>query len=559
MKKLFTALMIGNLAFGAWVKAQIPAEALVPRLRYHVYYLADDSLAGRQTGSKGEQMAADYLIKQFNDIGLQPAGDQGDWKQAFSFTGKQEFGKENRLQLGSMKPKWSAGFFTLPQSGSGKVQGQLVDVGYGISNAELKHDDYAGKGNLVGKVFLMQLYSPDGSNPHGAFGADAAIERKLKLAAEKGAIGVVFYPGSEKDPLPNDQLDRRSQQQSLPALCLRWEQTTEAKRQLGKQAKLQTQIIRHQITGHNVIGYLDRGAVHTVVIGAHYDHLGHAEYGSSLHAGERAIHNGADDNASGTAALVELARYFGQSKSARYNFLFMAFSGEELGLLGSAYFAKNPTIPLESVAAMLNMDMVGKLDSQSRQLGVLGIGTSPVWPALVQSQAGDLKLKTSASGTGASDHTSFYLKDIPVLHLFTGTHSDYHKPSDDAEKLNYAGMADVVNYIIRVVNGLESGDKLPFTKTNDEDSRNAPRFKVTLGIMPDYFYEGRGIKVDGVTAGRPAAKAGVKQGDLLLELGDYELADMQAYMRALAAFEKGQQTTLVLIRGGETLKLPLEF
>ena len=328
---------------------------------------------------------------------------------------------------------------------------------------------------------------------------------------------------------------------------------------MGKQVKLETQIIRHQIKGHNVIGYLDKAAPYTIVIGAHYDHLGHAEYGSSLHAGDPAIHNGADDNASGTAALIELARYFSQSKANKYNFLFMGFSGEELGLLGSAYFAKNPTIPLESVAAMLNMDMVGKLDSQSRQLGVLGVGTSPVWPDLVAAQAGDLKLKTSASGTGASDHTSFYLQNLPVLHFFTGTHSDYHKPSDDPEKLNYSGMADVVNYIIRVINGLETGDRVAFTKTNDEDSRNAPRFKVTLGIMPDYFFEGRGIKVDGVTAGRAAAKAGVKQGDLLLELGDFELADMQAYMRALAAFEKGQKTTLTLIRGGEKISLPLAF
>lgn len=559
MKQFIPFALLCLLGAGAELKAQIATEALTPRLRYHVYYLADDSLEGRQTGSKGEYMAADYLIKQFNDIGLQPAGDGGDWKQAFSFTGKQAFGKENRLQLGSKKPKLATGFFTLPQSGSGKAQGTLVDVGFGISNAALNHDDYAGKTDLKGKVFLMQLHSPDGSNPHGAFGADAALERKLKLAAEKGAVGVVFYPGSEKDILPDDRLDRRSQQQGLPAVCLRWEQVAEAKKQIGKMAKLQTQIIRHQITGHNVIGYLDRGAVNTIVIGAHYDHLGHAEYGSSLHAGDPAIHNGADDNASGTAALIELARYFSQSKAAKFNFLFMAFSGEELGLLGSAYFAKNPTIPLEQVAAMLNMDMVGKLDSQSRQLGVLGIGTSPVWPTLVDAQAGDLKIKTSASGTGASDHTSFYLKDIPVLHFFTGTHSDYHKPSDDADKLNYAGMSDVVNYIIRVVNAIESDDKLPFTKTNDEDSRSAPRFKVTLGIMPDYFYEGRGIKVDGVTAGRAADKAGIKQGDLLLELGEFELADMQAYMRALAAFEKGEKTKITLIRGGEKLQMPLEF
>lgn len=539
--------------------AQIPTEALSSRLRYHVFYLADDSLAGRQTGSKGEHMAAAYLIKEFNEIGLQPAGDGGTWKQAFSFTGKQEFGKGNKLQIGRKKVIYGSNFFTLPQSGSAKVQGNLVDVGFGISNEALKHDDYAGKADLTGKIFLIQLNSPDGNNPHGAFGADASIEKKLKLAKEKGAVGVVFYPSNEKDALPDERLDRRTQQQTLPAVCLRWPSVNVLKKNMGKKVQLETQIIKHLVTGNNVIGYLDKGAKYTVVIGAHYDHLGHAEYGSSLHAGDPEIHNGADDNASGTAALIELARHFSKSNFSLYNFLFMGFSGEELGLLGSAYFAKNPTIPLESVAAMLNMDMVGKLDSQSRQLGVLGIGTSPVWSDLVASKADNLKIKTSASGTGASDHTSFYLKDIPVLHFFTGTHSDYHKPTDDAQKLNYQGMADVVNYIIRVIQGMDSGDKLVFSKTNDEDNRSAPRFKVTLGIMPDYFYEGRGIKVDGVTARRAADKAGVKQGDLLLEMGDFELADMQAYMRALASFEKGQKTTLKLIRGSEKLELSLEF
>lgn len=538
--------------------AQIPAEALVPRLQYHVYYLADDSLQGRQTGSKGERLAAEYLIKHFTQMGLQPAGDQGSWKQAFSFTGKQEFGKKNTLVWGKKKQNWQTAFFTLAQSGNGKVSGAAVDVGYGITNAALKHDDYADKTNLDGKIFLIRLNSPDGNNPHGAFGADAVIEKKLKLAAEKGAIGVVFYPGSKEDALPDAKLDRRSQQQSLPAICLRWEswQALSAK---PATVSMQTEIIRHTVTGNNVVGYLDKGAPFTIVIGAHYDHLGHAEYGSSLHAGDPAIHNGADDNASGTAGLIELARYFSQTRNSKYNFLFMGFSGEELGLLGSAYFTKNPTIPLEKIGLMFNMDMIGRLDSVERQLGVLGTGTSPMWDSLVNKQAGNLRIKSNASGTGASDHTSFYLSGIPVLHFFTGTHSDYHKPSDDADKINYQGMAEVVNYMIRITEALPADEKPVFTKTNDSENRNAPRFKVTLGIMPDYFYEGRGIKVDGVTAGRAAANTGVEKGDLLLQLGDYELADMQAYMQALAAFNKGDVAKLELLRGGEKRSLEVKF
>lgn len=540
-------------------QAQLPVESLSPRLKYHVYYLADDSLQGRQTGSAGEQKAANYLIKNFMELGLQPAGDKGNWRQAFTFTGRQEFGKENSLQIDGKKQKWLTAWFTLPQSATGLAKGDLVKVGFGITNKELGHDDYASQKDLAGKILLVQLNSPDGNNPHGKFGADAQIDRKLRLAAEKGAIGVIFYPGSAEDVLPVDQLDRRSQQLDLPAVCLRWDAWQALLSTDLKSATLQTQIIRHQITGNNVVAYLDRGAPYTIVYGAHYDHLGMAEYGSSLHAGAPAIHNGADDNASGTAGLIELARYFSKQPKAKYNYLFMAFSGEELGLLGSAYFAKNPTVDLSKVAAMLNMDMIGRLDPTTKQIGVNGVGTSPVWKALADSLAYGLKPKTTEAGTGVSDHTSFYLQDIPVLHYFTGTHGDYHKPSDDADKINYDGMAEVVNYIIRMSNALETGEKLAFVKTSDADSRSAPRFKVTLGIMPDYFYEGRGIKVDGVTAGRPADKAGVLKGDLLLELGDYELADMQAYMQALAAFNKGNSTKIKLIRGTETLELNLTF
>lgn len=558
MKKTLFFLFGAALWLQQPVQSQIPSEALVPRLQYHVYYLADDSLQGRQTGSTGERLAADYLIKHFTEMGLQPAGDQGSWRQSFSFTGKQEFGKKNTLIWGKKKQTWQTAFFTLAQSGNGKVTGTTVDVGYGISNAALKHDDYAGKTGLAGKIFLIKLNSPDGNNPHGAFGADAVIEKKLKLAAENGASGVIFYPGSKDDVLPDAKLDRRSQQQALPAICLRWDSWQSLSKKLGT-VSVQAEIIRHAVTGNNVVAYLDKGAPYTIVIGAHYDHLGHAEYGSSLHAGDPAIHNGADDNASGTAGLIELARHFSKTRNSKYNFLFMGFSGEELGLLGSAYFTKNPTIALDKVAAMFNMDMIGRLDSVERQLGVLGTGTSPIWEGVVNQQAGNLRIKANASGTGASDHTSFYLKDIPVLHFFTGTHSDYHKPSDDADKINYNGMAEVVNYIIRITEALPAQEKLAFTKTNDSENRNAPRFKVTLGIMPDYFYEGRGIKVDGVTAGRAAGNAGVEKGDLLLQLGDYELADMQAYMQALAAFNKGDVVKLELLRGTEKRTLEVKF
>jgi len=444
------------------------------------------------------------------------------------------------------------------------VKAKLQDVSYGISAPDLGHDDYAGQQNLTGKIALIRLNSPDGNNPHGKFGPHSPPARKIRLAFEKGALAVVFYPGSDEDVLPTGKPDRRTQSADIPAVCLTREAYLRLKPATGMPVQLHTGVEAMQVIGHNVVAFLDNRAAHTVVVGAHYDHLGDGTWGGSLQrdGNEPAIHNGADDNASGTAGLIELARYFISTPNPAakgFNYLFMAFSGEELGLLGSAYFARNPTYPLKQVAVMINLDMIGRLDSQSRSIGVYGVGTSPIWRIRVDSLAGDLKPKTHESGSGASDHTSFYLQDIPVLHLFTGTHTDYHKPSDDAGKINYQGMAEVVNYVVRLVESIPAGEKPAFVRTTDSDRSSAPSFKVTLGIMPDYFYEGRGVRIDGVTPNRPAGRAGMLRGDLLLEMGSYETADMDAYMKALGAFSKGQTITARIMRGDQILELPVTF
>ncbi|MDH4057789.1 MAG: M20/M25/M40 family metallo-hydrolase, partial [Cyclobacteriaceae bacterium] len=242
-------------------------------------------------------------------------------------------------------------------------------------------------------------------------------------------------------------------------------------------------------TANNIVAYLDNKAPTTIIIGAHYDHLGIGEQGSSLDANPQGkIHNGADDNASGVAGVIELARYFSSNKKKeKNNFLFMCFSGEELGLFGSKYFTENPTINLAQANYMINMDMIGRLDPQTKILLVHGTGTSPVWEPLLNKLTNEnVVIKTDSSGVGPSDHTSFYLKNIPVLHFFTGSHSDYHKPTDDWEKINYKGEGDVLNIIARVIDGLNDSDKLEFltTKTKPMTSRSA--FKVTMGIMPSY-------------------------------------------------------------------------
>ncbi|MFN7313679.1 MAG: M20/M25/M40 family metallo-hydrolase [Bacteroidota bacterium] len=317
------------------------------------------------------------------------------------------------------------------------------------------------------------------------------------------------------------------------------------------------------ITGHNVVGYIDNDAKTTVVIGAHYDHLGYDEYKHSTYrpSNEKEkpqIHNGADDNASGTAALIELAGLLKQSTLTKHNYLFLAFSGEEEGLLGSNYFTKHSTIDTASFVCMINMDMVGRLDTAKQSFAISGTGTSPYWENALKQIKSPHKIKTETGGTGASDHTSFYYINIPALHFFTGTHYDYHKPSDDEEKINYQGIADVMDCIMQLLAGVNEQGRLPFTPTA-QDTGIKVSFKVTLGIMPDYLYDGKGVKVDGCTPGKPAANAGIQKGDIILKLGTFETANMQTYMKSLQQFKKGDETEAIIQRGNENITLKIKF
>ena len=312
--------------------------------------------------------------------------------------------------------------------------------------------------------------------------------------------------------------------------------------------------------GSNVIGYIDNGQPYTIVIGAHYDHLGNDGRGSSLDPNPKGkIHHGADDNASGVAAVLELARYYASNNvKERYNLLFMCYSAEEAGLIGSKYFTNHPTISLEKVSAMINMDMVGRLNDSTKKLLIYGTGTSPVWEPLLKNIHSDLSLKFDSSGVGPSDQTSFYLKGIPVLHFFTGQHSDYHKPTDVAEKINYEGEKQVIQFIVQVIDSLEDYPRLAFQKTVNKEAKSTG-FKVTLGIMPDYSYDKVGVRVDGVSDNKPAQKAGLIASDVILQLGEYPVKDIYSYMDALNKFKKGEQTKVLIDRGGEKKEFNVIF
>lgn len=309
------------------------------------------------------------------------------------------------------------------------------------------------------------------------------------------------------------------------------------------------------ITGTNVLGFINNNAENTIVIGAHYDHLGYGAEGS-LHRGEKAIHNGADDNASGVAVMLNLAEKL-KGNHTNNNYLFMAFSGEEMGLLGSNYFVKNATIDTKKIDYMINMDMVGRLKADST-LAVYGVGTSPILKQTLKAHNSKFKLIQKESGIGPSDHTSFYNADIPVLHFFTGQHEDYHKPTDDFEKLNYQGMLTISNYIFEVISDLDNNGKLPFRKTKNE-SEETPRFKVGLGVIPDYLYDGKGMRIDGISEDKPAQKAGLQKGDIVVKLGDSTVTDMMSYMKVLATFEAGNTTKVVVDRNGELVEADIEF
>ncbi|NNL32655.1 MAG: M28 family peptidase [Flavobacteriaceae bacterium] len=309
------------------------------------------------------------------------------------------------------------------------------------------------------------------------------------------------------------------------------------------------------ISGRNVLGYINNNANKTVVIGAHYDHLGYGAEGS-LYRGEKAIHNGADDNASGVAVMLNLASKLKEANKGN-NYLFMAFSGEEMGLLGSNYFVKNSTLKDGEINYMLNMDMVGRLKADST-LAVYGVGTSPFFKQVINASNNSFKIVENESGVGPSDHTSFYLNDIPVLHFFTGQHEDYHKPGDDSEKLNYKGMEAISSYIFDIITDLDDNGELAFRKTKNE-SEEVPRFKVGLGVIPDYLYDGKGMRIDGVSEDKPAIKAGLQKGDIVVKLGDSTIVDMMSYMRALSVFEEGQKTKVTVEREGKTIEADIEF
>jgi aminopeptidase YwaD len=557
IRSYLSFLLLLSLSFG-WAAAQSP---VANRMKEHIVYLSSDALEGRETGKKGEQLASTYITEQFKGIGLSPKGNATgtEWLQPFEFLNRLRPLPGCSLLIGGRELKMEEDYYILPQSGDGNLSGTPVYVNFGIHAPVLGYDDYAPGRDVKGKIVIIERGTPDGNDPHGKFGDYAALDLKVETAIKMGVSGIIFVdPTNQEMEAPVINYSRKAVRKTIPIVYIA---NTSAKDVVDKQVAGKVGLFEENLTGNNVVGYMDHKQPHTIVIGAHYDHLGYGDDGS-LHRGEPAIHNGADDNASGVAMVIELARAIAADEKLHgYNYLFMAFSGEEKGLYGSNYFCKNPTIDLSKVSCMLNFDMVGRLDPEKNTLGINGAGTSSFWKeAMAGIQIDDMKIKTAESGVGPSDHTSFYLKDLPVLHFFSGTHSDYHKPSDDENLINYAGADKIYRYVWALLVKLnEKPEKLAFTQTKNEEEGEVPRWKVSLGVVPDYLYDGEGMRIDGVTEGKPAAKAGLLAGDVVIKMNEYEVKDMMTYMRALSKFNKGDTVEVTVLRKGKPKKKKVTF
>ncbi|HRF16148.1 MAG TPA: M28 family peptidase, partial [Bacteroidia bacterium] len=465
---------------------------------------------------------------------------------------------KNKLNIAGKSLKSDTEYYVLPYSAlHSTASGKSIKIGSGLLSKELGRNDYEGFTDLKGKIAVMDYATPEADNPHSKWAEASDLRKRIEIAVSKGISGLIIYNSNDSIKNPEKNSEIKITPFVIPIVFVK--SIDAARLKNDQQITIETDIEKIMHSGHNVIGYIDNHAENTVVIGAHYDHLGYGGH-ESLYRGTPAIHNGADDNASGTSTLIELARKLKSSSFKKYNYLFIAFSGEEKGLLGSNYYVKHPTIDLKKVNYMLNMDMVGRLKPEEHILLINGAGTSPSWDSLLNNiKVDSLRIKTTASGVGPSDHTSFYLEGIPVLHFFSGTHSDYHKPSDDEPLINYNGMVSIFHYMYDLIEQTNKLPKLTFTKTNDSSNEDAPRFKVTLGVVPDYAFEGSGMRIDGVTEGRPAAIAGFLKGDVVIQMGEEKVADMMSYMKALSKFKKGDKVKVKVQRGNEVVEKDVTF
>ena len=563
-------------------------------------YLASDELEGRGLGTAGIDQAAAFISGNFHGAGLQPLPGMSDYFQRFDMTVADGIAPETSLTVGGKALKLKSDYNPLSFSAEKAFDAPAVFVGYGITSPEHTYDDYADI-DAKGKIVIAWRFEPMDKDGKSKFAREdwsdlAHLDAKAKNAADHGAVALVLInPPLFKGPdflLPfarefmgataaipvihlhrsiGDALihqgldvDPGALQEQIDAQPSPHSKDLKDSKIAGKVAVKRT--VRHL---KNVVAYLPgKGtlAEEYVVVGAHYDHLGRGGFGS-LSPWSHEIHHGADDNASGTASVIELAREFANisphSKNNRRSILFVTFTAEEEGLIGSAYFVSHPPVPLEKVAAMLNLDMVGRLRDETLDVG--GSGTAPSLERILKdADAGSpIKIKDiGKGGRGPSDHMSFAMKKIPVLFFFTGLHADYHRPTDTVEKINFNGMAEVVDLSARVIRELATMPREQYVTAADAHSMtmgmgsgSGGGSRVTLGVVPSYGDESgvKGVRITGTSPGSPAEVAGLKDGDIILGFNDKGLDNLMDLSNVLGSSKPGDKVKLRVLRDGKEI------
>ncbi|MBU1097001.1 MAG: M20/M25/M40 family metallo-hydrolase [Bacteroidetes bacterium] len=586
---LFFVVLINQKTF-----SQDSPEITVDELKGHIGYLASDELEGRKPGTEGIEKAAKYIKEQLLKLNVKPAGD--NYYQSFEIVTDLKTGDNNSFSFGDFNGKLNTDFVPLNISENGKLTAPVVFAGYGfqIDEDSLKWNDYADI-DAKGKWVIILRGSPSGDGHGDPYANYSSIRKKILTARDNQAAGVIFVTGKDfdaDDNLIDFSFSRRESSAGLISINIKrtiadklfaaadvtidgLEQTIKQNSspvvfELPIEITGQTDLVKQMTKTENVAAILEGSDPilknEFVIIGAHYDHLGYGGAGSGSRSPDTvAIHNGADDNASGTAAALEVfEKLAANRKELKRSVLFLAFTAEEMGLIGSKYFTDNPFIDLKNVKFMVNMDMVGRLSADTKNLTIGGSGTAVGLEDILKKHTdkSGLNIKFSAEGYGPSDHASFYAKDIPVAFVFTGVHDDYHKPSDDADLINYEGeksVADLVYEIVLDINNQQ--EALVYQEAGPKEPQdNYKRFKVTLGIMPDVASSDvKGVRADAVIEGRPAFNSGMQKGDIIVAMEGKSVNDIYDYMNRLADFKVGQRISVDVIRDGEKVILIVDL
>lgn len=567
---LLVVLFVGNSLFSQ----QFLERRYLDGMYKDLLILAGDSLEGREAGSIGELYAALYIAERFEVLGIKPFFD-GCYYQDFDFSDGYEFPENtNHLKISNTTLKGavdglltltSAHFTAYPWGADGTATGIIMDAGYGLAG-HLPVFPTAGKQNRKkpqltdnperyrGNILLIRYDAPPGYSGKRAALTDLMYD-KAAYASSLGAVGVIFWdPQGVLQQAPVNFMI--NQQVKIPLLFF---QNADLARQLpGATATIQIQRGKRKSFGKNVAAWIDNGADKSIVIGAHLDHLGWGSY-SSRHDGTPAIHYGADDNASGVAGMLALAEWLNYSGMKGKNYIFVAFSAEEKGLIGSRVFAETDLINKEHILAMINYDMIGRVDSLKPEIRLLGSGSSQRWEELLTLVTEDVTGKPVQGGLSGSDHYHFYRKGIPVLFFFNGIHDDYHKPSDVIDKINFKGMRDVVEYTIQLFRILDTIPSLPYAEVADGERGSRPARQFSLGIVPGHGMEVEGVYVQEVNAKGVAQAAGILRGDVIVQIGSVAVQNMQHYMQGLAEIKAGDKVEVVVLRDGRKVRFTVQF